>query len=730
MKKIAFIIIALFCIYSTVFAQFEDEVESIAKWKGTKKIDFVEKKLITDSSGFQFYVFKYSYKKKNRRKYRKTTGIYDGFYYGAATLEGKKITKLCLSRESDTKSVFKYVKTHNVLYWHEYPGIVYTLSGKELCHGFRNFQNNGIINSIDTAQIYYLTGSGVYLNDKIIVPFDKEYQFIKCIDECYVAKYYYYSGYPSKRNYSYNIYTNDGVVLGKNIKKYEVLDGNLIFSDHGVTYNKNGKVTNGIIDSYLSIKKIPKPFVSVYYITKSNKGNYGLICTDKIVKEIIAPVYNDIEFIKGRALIRVKNNFGQYGVYNGNGTLILKPQYKEITFLEKYNLFKVGVEFHKYGLYDISGNQILDPSYRDIIFLDYHNLIMVCSDKNKKGLFDINGKNIIYPKFDDIAIENNENDFFVKVKNNDRYGLYSISGKEILASEFEDCGFVSENIIKYKINGYWGVMMVTGKVLISTNRQYTKLDYNRTFKKFYFEKENGQKGECNANGVQTSISKPMVPTPVLNTKKNETQNHSPNVSTTSKETTRSKPVEPGLLYRGDYTVTGMGMNDYPTISIYENRLCASIECFDYKSTNSKGERVYKGTESFGAECTYYVSPSYNIRLVKSYFNPYTSSYDNVSFTVEKGMSRMPANQGGNSSAGGDSDYHGQEHNSSTNPVQPHQVTKDCPMCKGSGKCSTCNGTHRIKYQFGSGTLECPNCKPNGACSSCGGSGKKTSTKYY
>lgn len=67
---------------------------------------------------------------------------------------------------------------------------------------------------------------------------------------------------------------------------------------------------------------------------------------------------------------------------------------------------------------------------------------------------------------------------------------------------------------------------------------------------------------------------------------------------------------------------------------------------------------------------------------------------------------------------------------SSNPVQAHQETKDCPSCHGSGKCATCNGTHRMNYQFGSGTLECPNCKPNGACSSCGGSGKKTSTKYY
>lgn len=65
-----------------------------------------------------------------------------------------------------------------------------------------------------------------------------------------------------------------------------------------------------------------------------------------------------------------------------------------------------------------------------------------------------------------------------------------------------------------------------------------------------------------------------------------------------------------------------------------------------------------------------------------------------------------------------------------NPVQPHQSTKDCPLCLGSGKCSTCNGKHWYYDGVGLGEkLECPNCKPNGACLSYGGSGKKTTTEY-
>ena len=82
--------------------------------------------------------------------------------------------------------------------------------------------------------------------------------------------------------------------------------------------------------------------------------------------------------------------------------------------------------------------------------------------------------------------------------------------------------------------------------------------------------------------------------------------------------------------------------------------------------------------------------------------------------------------GGNSGNGGN----GTTTTTQTHGRTAHQVTKSCPLCHGSGKCNSCNGTHRINYQFGSGTLECPNCRPNGACSKCGGSGKITTTEWY
>lgn len=59
-----------------------------------------------------------------------------------------------------------------------------------------------------------------------------------------------------------------------------------------------------------------------------------------------------------------------------------------------------------------------------------------------------------------------------------------------------------------------------------------------------------------------------------------------------------------------------------------------------------------------------------------------------------------------------------------------EVTEDCYMCHGSGKCNSCNGTHSIWNEFGGGKIECPNCRPDGKCTTCGGTGKITKQRLY
>lgn len=51
--------------------------------------------------------------------------------------------------------------------------------------------------------------------------------------------------------------------------------------------------------------------------------------------------------------------------------------------------------------------------------------------------------------------------------------------------------------------------------------------------------------------------------------------------------------------------------------------------------------------------------------------------------------------------------------------------KDCPHCRGTGKCNTCNGTGLQDKGFGVGKIPCGVCKDHdGKCIWCGGSGKR------
>ena len=56
---------------------------------------------------------------------------------------------------------------------------------------------------------------------------------------------------------------------------------------------------------------------------------------------------------------------------------------------------------------------------------------------------------------------------------------------------------------------------------------------------------------------------------------------------------------------------------------------------------------------------------------------------------------------------------------------------DCPLCRGTGTCKTCNGQGWIYYEFGTGVLDCPNCCSGhvGKCGKCCGTGKVHGKKY-
>ncbi len=150
---------------------------------------------------------------------------------------------------------------------------------------------------------------------------------------------------------------------------------------HGVSYfefTKQGIISSlAIPTQYMSItidemsffdEMNKQPSQKLFFVSNGNH-QYGMWNTF-LNKEIIPPIYDNVyshdNTINGEHYLTVVKN-DQQGVYNQNGTLIIKPEYEwiEITFDGKIGYFLVSNN-GLLGLFDTSGKEIFPCKYSDI----------------------------------------------------------------------------------------------------------------------------------------------------------------------------------------------------------------------------------------------------------------------------------------------------------------------------------------------------------------------------
>ena len=157
---------------------------------------------------------------------------------------------------------------------------------------------------------------------------------------------------------------------------------------------------------------------------------------------------------------------------------------------------------------------------------------------------------------------------YYKVTKNGKYGLTSAEGEVIVPTEMETIEQAGTGFLRFKVGSYWGVMNYAGKIIIPTDRGYTKIgDYVSFTKRFPYEMD-GYKGECNNLGVQ--VSKIKVNTPTTQQKQSTAQqsttssNSTSNTSNKSNGTTQTVVVEhhrdpiPVQQWQACFACGGMG----------------------------------------------------------------------------------------------------------------------------------------------------------------------------
>lgn len=206
-----------------------------------------------------------------------------------------------------------------------------------------------------------------------------------------------------------------------------------------------------------------------------------------------------------------------------------------------------------YNLYNVfTGKQVGKGDDYTHLHLDYcfkkgnNGTIYFLNEKNGKwGVSNLlTGETIIPYIYGDYDIYLFDDDYIRFLKNG-YYGIYdAVNKKTVLEPEFSYAGYLGGNLFKFKLNGYWGVINKDGKMIIPINRHYTKIEYSRTLKMFTFEKEGGYKGECDATGKQTNITKVSTPAPKPQPQKQKTTTQEPAPAPTPTPQTQPQPRQP------------------------------------------------------------------------------------------------------------------------------------------------------------------------------------------
>lgn len=206
-------------------------------------------------------------------------------------------------------------------------------------------------------------------------------------------------------------------------------------------------------------------------------------------------------------------------------------------------------------------------------------------------------------------------------------------------------------------------------------------------------------------------------------------------SKSSRGNASSSSTKEGLLYKGTYTQSPQGycpeMGTYTeaigpgfslTVEIYDSYITVDGSRYNYVST-SDGWKIYKGSAMFGNTPYYKVNPNnFEMKYYAISTNPYTAQTNTFIYQMQKGETTFNIHQNNSATYGGGYSTGSGTSNRTNTTTKTYQ--KDCHLCHGSGKCNTCNGTHRYLNPLTNKYVTCPNCRPDGRCSACGGTGKK------
>lgn len=318
-----------------------------------------------------------------------------------------------------------------------------------------------------------------------------------------------------------SLYDSTGKVVFEEAHSYKKVGNLFNVTNHSIRHDIY--IYNGVV----IIKDANTVYERANLLEIEKDGNKGLLSL--LGMWIVKPekgfadyntlnIGNDIFYI-----IRYKNS-SKYNLISSEGNDVLGKEFDAIE--SNGNKYIKVRSTNYYGISSLDGKEIIPTSrgYTYIGDFDRSKGTFAFTKKGFSGVCDAQGREIsttrLAPTADDIkanggyasAVEIKYGSTkYYKVSKGGRYGLTDSEGKEIVPCEMEALESAGTGYLKYKINGFWGLMNYTGKILIDTDRGYTSIGDFKTFNKRFPYTMAGYKGECDATGRQ--ISKIKVESP-------------------------------------------------------------------------------------------------------------------------------------------------------------------------------------------------------------------------
>ena len=139
----------------------------------------------------------------------------------------------------------------------------------------------------------------------------------------------------------------------------------------------------------------------------------------------------------------------------------------DVVFLSSTNLATIKIPYSLKKSVPYTANSVYLSFYGP-----NNSIYYIVKEGNQTGLQDVNS-NWLIPlgeKYYEIVplIDN-----YLLVKKNSKCGLITFDNREIVPAELDALEKCGTGFLRFKINGFWGVMNYAGKIIIPTDRGYT-----------------------------------------------------------------------------------------------------------------------------------------------------------------------------------------------------------------------------------------------------------------